>query len=65
MLPEAEASEIASRLSMAPSDASPHVLSRVHFVTEAKGGYGAAREMVEYILTGLGLWEKALKAYLP
>ncbi|MDR2301161.1 MAG: HAD hydrolase family protein [Deltaproteobacteria bacterium] len=51
-------------LAMAPSDADPEVLSRVHLVTQAKGGHGAVREMVEYVLTGLGLWPDVLAHYL-
>jgi 3-deoxy-D-manno-octulosonate 8-phosphate phosphatase (KDO 8-P phosphatase) len=51
-------------LSMAPSDAVKEVLERVHMVTQAKAGHGAVREMVEYILTGLGLWDDALNKYL-
>ncbi|MDR0620748.1 MAG: HAD hydrolase family protein, partial [Deltaproteobacteria bacterium] len=43
-------------LALAPADAVPEVLSRVHYVTSAKAGHGAVREMVEYILTGQGLW---------
>jgi 3-deoxy-D-manno-octulosonate 8-phosphate phosphatase (KDO 8-P phosphatase) len=51
-------------LAMAPGDAVPEVLRRAHMVTQAKAGHGAVREMVEYVLSGLGLWEKALNPYL-
>ena len=51
-------------LSMCPGDADKEVLKRARLVTKAKGGHGAVREMVEYVLTGLGLWEDALQAYL-
>ncbi|MDR3135022.1 MAG: HAD hydrolase family protein [Deltaproteobacteria bacterium] len=50
-------------LAMAPADATREVLERAHMVTAAKAGHGAVREMVEYVLSGLGLWEKALSNY--
>ncbi|MDR1110062.1 MAG: HAD hydrolase family protein [Deltaproteobacteria bacterium] len=43
-------------LSMAPADACAEVLSRASFVTRARAGHGAVREMVEHVLRGLGLW---------
>ncbi len=51
-------------LAMAPSDASPEVLSLAHFVSSAKGGHGAARQMVEYILKGQGRWAEVVARYL-
>jgi YrbI family 3-deoxy-D-manno-octulosonate 8-phosphate phosphatase len=37
-------------LSACPADAVPKVLSAVHFVTAARGGYGAFRELCDLIL---------------
>ena len=37
-------------LATAPADAAPEVRARVHWVTQAKGGSGAARELIEMIL---------------
>lgn len=39
-----------SGLAVCPSDALPRVLSAVHFVTAARGGHGAFRELCELIL---------------
>jgi 3-deoxy-D-manno-octulosonate 8-phosphate phosphatase (KDO 8-P phosphatase) len=36
--------------SAAPADAQPPVRAFVSLVTEAKGGYGAVREMIEFVL---------------
>lgn len=45
-------------LAMAPIDAAEEVKAVCHFVSSRPGGHGAARDMVEYILKGAGLWEK-------
>ena len=50
-------------LALAPADACPEVKAAAHFVSSAPGGHGAAREMVEFILKGQGLWDKALARY--
>jgi len=52
-------------LATAPADASPDVRSRVHWVAQAKGGAGAARELIELILRAQGRWESLLASYLP
>ena len=41
-------------LSAAPADAVPEVRSRVHYVTAARGGRGAVRELAERLLTARG-----------
>ena len=51
-------------LALAPADACPEVKSRAHFISEARGGHGAARQMVEFILKGQGRWEEAVNYYL-
>jgi 3-deoxy-D-manno-octulosonate 8-phosphate phosphatase (KDO 8-P phosphatase) len=42
----------------------PEVLSRVHYVTKAAGGRGAAREVCDLILRAQGNYEAALAPYL-
>ncbi|HTN67725.1 MAG TPA: HAD family hydrolase [Burkholderiaceae bacterium] len=40
------------------------VRARVHYVTEAPGGHGAAREICDFILRAQGNYEAALASYL-
>lgn len=42
----------------------PEVRSRVHFVTQAGGGRGAARELCDFILRAQGRYEAAIAPYL-
>lgn len=42
----------------------PEVQSRVHYVTKAFGGHGAARELCDFILRAQGNYEAALAPYL-
>ncbi|MFC7515720.1 KdsC family phosphatase [Herbaspirillum sp. GCM10030257] len=42
----------------------PEVQSRVHYVTRAHGGRGAARELCDFILRAQGNYEAALAPYL-
>jgi len=51
-------------LAAAPADAAPDVLSRVHWVANAKGGAGAARALIELILRAQGLWDTVMATYL-
>ena len=51
-------------LATAPADAADEVRSRVHWVTHAKGGSGAARELIEMILRAQGRWEALLATYV-
>jgi 3-deoxy-D-manno-octulosonate 8-phosphate phosphatase (KDO 8-P phosphatase) len=51
-------------LSAAPADAAADVRSRVHWVSRANGGDGAARELVELVLRAQGLWNGILDEYL-
>ena len=50
-------------LALAPADAAPEVLAVAHFITPLNGGRGSARQMVEYILKGQGLWESVIAKY--
>ena len=52
-------------LAAAPADAVEDVRSRVHWVANAKGGAGAARELIELILRAQGRWDSLLSSYLP
>ncbi|MBN2719869.1 MAG: HAD-IIIA family hydrolase [Proteobacteria bacterium] len=51
-------------LACAPSDADPEVLARVPLITHARGGEGAVREMIQFILSAQGLWEEVMARYL-
>ena len=51
-------------LSAAPADAVPEVLTRVHWVSAAAAGSGAARELIELILRAQHLWDNIVAAYL-
>lgn len=57
---------ILSRVGFAASVPNGHaeVRSRVHYVTEAGGGRGAARELCDFILRAQGNYEAALAPYL-
>ena len=50
-------------LSAAPADAVDEVRGRVHFVTHAKGGEGAARELIEAILRAQQAWDPIVASY--
>lgn len=51
--------------SAAPPNAHAEVRQRVHHVTLAPGGAGAAREFCDLLLTAGGHYSAALSAYLP
>jgi len=51
-------------LAAAPADAAEDVLSRVHWVARARGGAGAARELIELVLRAQGLWDGVIPTYL-
>ena len=51
-------------LAAAPADAAADVRSRVHWVAAARGGAGAARELIELILQAQGRWDSVLATYL-
>jgi 3-deoxy-D-manno-octulosonate 8-phosphate phosphatase (KDO 8-P phosphatase) len=57
---------ILSRVGFAASvpNGHPEVKSRVHYVTQAGGGRGAARELCDFILRAQGNYEAALAPYL-
>lgn len=47
-------------LAVAVANAAPELKAICHYVTDAKGGAGAAREVVELILKSQGRWEEAI-----
>ena len=47
-------------LSASPADGVDEVRARVHYVTRARGGHGAAREFIELILKAQDRWERLL-----
>ncbi len=51
-------------LSAAPHDAVGEVCSRVHFVSRAGGGDGAARDLIEVVLRAQDRWDAIVAGYL-
>ena len=51
-------------VSAAPADAVEDVRSRVHWVSQARGGHGAVREYIELLLKARGVWDTELARYL-
>jgi 3-deoxy-D-manno-octulosonate 8-phosphate phosphatase (KDO 8-P phosphatase) len=51
-------------LGVAVADAVDETRHAAHYVTAAKGGQGAVRELVEFILRAQGLWGDLLEPYL-
>jgi 3-deoxy-D-manno-octulosonate 8-phosphate phosphatase (KDO 8-P phosphatase) len=51
-------------LACAPREAPEQVRSRVHYVASAGAGYGAAREVCEFILQAQGALERAVREHL-
>lgn len=51
-------------LAACPADAAREVRRSVHLVTEAAGGRGAVREVVETILKHQGTWDELVAPYL-
>lgn len=50
-------------LSVAPPNARPEVRAEAHWVTRARGGDGAVREVAEMILRAQGRWDDILKRF--
>lgn len=51
-------------LAAAPANARPEVLAAAHYVSGPRGGEGAARDLIEFILRAQGVWEDVLRRYL-
>jgi YrbI family 3-deoxy-D-manno-octulosonate 8-phosphate phosphatase len=52
-------------LPVAVSDAHPEVLRRTPFVTDARGGRGAIREVIDAILSAQGRWTGIMERFDP
>ena len=50
-------------IGIATANARPEVKAAAHFVTSARGGSGAVREVIEMILKAKGLWDEILRKY--
>ena len=50
-------------LAACPSDASAEVIEASHLVSDAAGGRGAVREVIEEILKHQGLWDGLVDGY--
>jgi 3-deoxy-D-manno-octulosonate 8-phosphate phosphatase (KDO 8-P phosphatase) len=53
-----------SGLGVAVADAAPETRERARYVTNAAGGFGAVREVVELILKSQGRWDDLIKGYI-
>jgi 3-deoxy-D-manno-octulosonate 8-phosphate phosphatase (KDO 8-P phosphatase) len=53
-----------SGLGVAVADAAFETRQRAHYVTEAPGGFGAVREVIELILKSQGRWDELISGYL-
>ena len=51
-------------LATAPADAVEDVRTRVHWVSPARGGHGAARDLVELVLRAQDRWDSLLAEYV-
>src|SRR5215203_712297 len=56
---------IQSGLGVAVADATQEARDCAHYVTQAPGGYGAVREVIELILKAQGKWSALLRDYQP
>jgi 3-deoxy-D-manno-octulosonate 8-phosphate phosphatase (KDO 8-P phosphatase) len=48
---------------IATANARPEVKALAHYTTQAPGGQGAVREVVEMILRAQGRWDEILRHY--
>jgi 3-deoxy-D-manno-octulosonate 8-phosphate phosphatase (KDO 8-P phosphatase) len=53
-----------AEFAVAVADAVPETRSVAHYVTRAKGGHGAVREVIELILKSQGRWNDLVDEYL-
>jgi 3-deoxy-D-manno-octulosonate 8-phosphate phosphatase (KDO 8-P phosphatase) len=54
---------VRSGLGVAVADAALETRERAHYVTTARGGFGAVREVVELILKSQGRWNDLIKSF--
>jgi len=55
---------VKSGLALAVADAAAETRAHAHYVTQATGGHGAVREIVELILKSQNRWDDLLRHYL-
>ena len=53
-----------SGLGIAVADAAPETRQHAHYITQAIGGYGAVREVIELLLKAQGRWDLLIEHYL-
>ena len=53
----------AARLAVAVADAAPETRAAAHVVTRTPGGYGAVREVIEFVLQAQGRWAEVVERY--
>jgi 3-deoxy-D-manno-octulosonate 8-phosphate phosphatase (KDO 8-P phosphatase) len=53
-----------SELAVAVADAVAETRAAAHYITHARGGHGAVREVIEMILKSQGRWNDLVDAYL-
>jgi 3-deoxy-D-manno-octulosonate 8-phosphate phosphatase (KDO 8-P phosphatase) len=51
-------------LAVAVANARQEVKVEAHYVTEHRGGEGALRDVIEYILRAQGAWERVMREYI-
>jgi 3-deoxy-D-manno-octulosonate 8-phosphate phosphatase (KDO 8-P phosphatase) len=51
-------------LSAAPADAAPEVVARAHWVSRARGGRGAVRDFIEFVLKAHRRWDAVVAHHL-
>jgi 3-deoxy-D-manno-octulosonate 8-phosphate phosphatase (KDO 8-P phosphatase) len=51
-------------LAIATANARPQVLKMAHWVTPNRGGFGAGRDAIDFILTAQGSLDRVIKQYL-
>lgn len=49
---------------VAPANARERVKAEVHYVTPNRGGYGAGRDAIEFILAAKGVLDRCIEAYI-
>jgi 3-deoxy-D-manno-octulosonate 8-phosphate phosphatase (KDO 8-P phosphatase) len=55
---------VQSGLGVAVADAALETRERAHYVTQALGGFGAVREVIELILKSQGRWDDLIKGFI-
>jgi 3-deoxy-D-manno-octulosonate 8-phosphate phosphatase (KDO 8-P phosphatase) len=51
-------------LAIAVADACPELQAIAHYVTATRGGHGAVRDAIEWLLRASGQWSNAIRPYV-